>query len=239
MSDEELEEEMEPPSADRVAARALALAAVAARGIMEQDAGQDGVESLRQRIISWSASVGLDEELEEQELALLNTPLGELEHQSAVDAVWRFEGLAVLAWALIHVELPAYDSLSNPRELLRSVGFLSERPPTILENPRLRSTDEIARWALTYLSYHWRLREFWVNPGRLELAQFVAEVTWAPLTVDELRLIDGDLSICGHRIDLAPAEVLRKMSSIAHERHLAFNWLLGHHPTYSEVTTDT
>jgi hypothetical protein len=60
-----------------------------------------------------------------------------------------------------------------------------------------------------------------------------------PLTVAELKLIDGDLAIQGRRIDGTDDPTRRRTHSVVQERYQAFNWLLGSHPLYSEVPMDT
>src|SRR5947199_2100857 len=90
----------EPPTPKRVARRALALAAVTARALLEQqDPADSRSEANRQRFLSWVAALGLEDELEPDEWEVLQRPVGRLDRQAAVNATWRLEGLGVLAWA--------------------------------------------------------------------------------------------------------------------------------------------
>lgn len=70
---------LRPPDAKRVAARALVLPAVSCRALIEQDAHNAGAETLRQKVISWLDSIGVSEEMEPAETALLSTPVGNLD----------------------------------------------------------------------------------------------------------------------------------------------------------------
>jgi hypothetical protein len=57
--------------------------------------------------------------------------------------------------------------------------------------------------------------------------------------LDHLEIQDKDLAIGGVRLDKLESHVFRRSLVITHERHSAFNWLLGFEPTYSEVAADT
>ncbi len=121
------EDQPEPPTPHRVARRALALAAVIARGLVEQeDASDPMVEVHRKKVLEWIDALDFGDELESDEWKVLQRPVGTLDRQAAVNATWRIEGLGVLAWALSRFELPPYDQMVDPGVLLGSVGFLDE-----------------------------------------------------------------------------------------------------------------
>src|SRR4029077_8937359 len=108
----EPEPETPPMDAKRVVRRALCLAAVAGRGLLElEKMPKDVAEAQQKRILNWTGELALEEELESKELKLLQQSVGNLDQQATVDAVWRLEGLGVLAWALNQFEVPAYDAL--------------------------------------------------------------------------------------------------------------------------------
>ena len=104
------------PDAGRVAARAMALAAVACRGLIENERHSDesGAEDVRQRIVTWIDNLGVNTEMEAAEATLLATPVGRLDRRTTIDATWRSEGLAVLAWALHRTTLPPVHSICEP-----------------------------------------------------------------------------------------------------------------------------
>lgn len=230
---------LRPPDAERVAARALVLAAVACRGLIEKDAGKPGAEELRKRVVGWINDVGVSAEIEPEEIAVLGTPLGELDRKATLNATWRSEGMVVLAWALACTELPPVSVECEPSDVACGMGFLDERQQTALHDPRLRNYAEIEAWADTYLTLHWRLRQFSLEPAPMDFVAYVNACTWASLRLDHLEIVEDDLAIRGVRIDRVQQEAYRRTLSITQERHQAFNWLLGFEALYSDVTTDT
>src|SRR3954465_6747833 len=92
-------EQLTPPSAARVAARALALATVTSRAQLECDEDAEEAEFRRGHLCGWFDHLGIAEELEENESALLRAPVGRLDRQSTTEATWRSEGLLVLGWS--------------------------------------------------------------------------------------------------------------------------------------------
>jgi hypothetical protein len=92
------DDEPEPPTPERVARRALALAAVPTHALLEQQDPYDPrSEANRQRFLSWVAALGLEDELEPDEWEMLQRPVGRLDRQAAVHSTWWLEGLGVLA----------------------------------------------------------------------------------------------------------------------------------------------
>jgi hypothetical protein len=233
------EQERIPPDAARVAARALVLTAVTARGHVEGDADKDRTRENHRALCHWLDGLGIAREIELDENALIRAPVGSLEQQEVIDAVWRGEAIVVLAWSLGCAGLPRYDEMCDSQYVAKLLGFLRERSRTALARPSLRPPADIAHWANTYLTLHWRLRQFSVSRDRIPFADYVAWATWGPLTVAELDLIDGDLAVQGERIDRISRDQYDLATSIARERHKAFNWLLGLDPIYSLVGTST
>lgn len=118
MDDADVDDSLSPPTARRVAERALILASVACRGAIEKDSGEPEAELLRQRAVAWLDALGILAEAERPELELLTTPLGQCDReQTIVNAVWRSEGMIVLGWALGWLELPHYDQECDPCEV--------------------------------------------------------------------------------------------------------------------------
>ena len=228
-----------PPTPDRVAARAIVLSAVSCRALIEKDAGKHGAEQLRKNVIQWLNRIGVSGEMEQAEADLLSTPLGKLDKKTTVDATWSSEGMVVLAWVLGCVPLPAFYAECEPSDVANALGFLGERETTVLRQPTLRDSGEIAVSEETYLTLHWRLRQFSIESGSMDFAAYVARCNWGPLRLDQLELCEGDLAVKGVRIDRLDYAVFRKTLSIVQERHRAFNWLVGWYSVYSQVTTDT
>src|SRR5262245_41185696 len=117
------EKELVPPDQDRVFKRALVLLAVSCRGMIESDSSRTEVIGLWERVKAWAIEQGIETELEPQEAELIHTPIGNLDRQRAVDAGWRCEGMAVLAWALSSHEAFPHDVQANPRSVADSLGF--------------------------------------------------------------------------------------------------------------------
>ena len=228
-----------PPPAWRVAARAMALVGVSFRAVLEMEDSRDVAELKRLHVCEWLDRLGVMDELETSEMTLLNTPYRLLDERTVINAGWQGAGMRVLAWSLGRSELVPYDQPSVPGEVADELGFLCERSETALANPVLRDSGEIGRWRDTYLTVHWRLRQYFLHPEPIDFPDLVAHFNWGPLRLTDLELVDGDLAIDGRRIDrVSPDERERTYSSVR-ERHKAFNWLLGAARVYSAVSTDT
>ena len=224
------------PAASRVLRRALALSAVVCRGVMENQEDRPYAADLHGRVVSWVDQVGIREEFEADELAMLLAPVGALVRQQTANGTWRSEGLAVLAWALKKFPLPRHDDTVVPVEAAESVGFLDD---SLAEQIVLRSESEIDAMEQHLLAMHWRLRDFRLRPVSMDFAAFVRNCDWAALSVDPEALVEGDLGVGGVRIDHADPDRVQECSSIAQERHQAINWLMGDNPIYSQVETNT
>lgn len=187
-------------------------------------------------MVNWAKKVGADNELEAEELEILLTPVETLDRRTAINSTWRLEGLGVLAWALNLMEQAPYDEQVDTGRLLDT---MYQAANSILELPLVRTKAEIDEYGEQIFALHWRLVEFTLNPEVIDFAK-VGQQPWiGSIDMAAFHTIDGDLAIGGHRIDKAPAEIFSQTMSIAMERHHAINWLLGHHPTYSEIDIST
>jgi hypothetical protein len=238
--DAEQAEEPEPPTPERVACRALALAAVAARALLEQDdPSESWVAEFHRDTLAWVEAVGIGDELEPDEWEVLQRPPGALDRRAQIDATWRLEGLAVLAWALGRFELPAYDQLVHPQALVRSLGFPdADASRRLLAHPSLRPPAELEALSKQLLALHWRLRDYTLRPQAMDFRAFARDCWFGPLDISPFRLIDDDLALGGYAISDAPEDVFRSALSAAMERHKAINWLAGG-GLYSQTDTST
>ena len=238
---EEDEPEPVPPTPTRVARRALALAALCGRALLEQeDPADPGVDETRQRILQWVDAIGIRDELEPQEWKVLQRPLGRIEPQDAMNATWRLEGLAVLAWALNRFELPPLDQLVDTGKLLPSVGILNvERAAALIAESPLRPIEELKTLQNRLFAIHWRLVNIRLKPEPMNFADFARTAWFGPLDITGVRLINGDLALGNHAIADAPADLLGAAQSSAMERHLAISWLCGGSGVYSETDVST
>lgn len=152
-----------PPSAIRIARRALALAAITARAAIEQvkpDETPTERERQHKSIITWATKVTAIDELEPEEKEILQSPIGSLSERTRVNSSWRIEGLAVLAWALNLIEQPLYDESVDTGLLLHTLYVSAQE---IIKAPNLRTELEILSYHNQLWSLHWRLRDYSVS----------------------------------------------------------------------------
>jgi hypothetical protein len=228
------------PPAERVARRALALTAVTARAILEQDTANPKALGTYQDLLAWVGEIGIDDEFEPDEWEVLQRPLGKLDQRMQTNSTWRLEGLVVLAWALGRFEIPPHDQLVSLNPLWRSLGLLdADAAKALLANRTLRPRPEIGALRNRLFALHWRLRNFHVNPGVMDFAAYARTCWFGPLDVTGLPLVEGDLGLRGARIDRAPSDVFSSAHSAAQERHKAANWLWEGPERYSQASVAT
>jgi hypothetical protein len=230
------------PDAARVARRALVLVAGAFRGLLEDDAGkpdQPRAEALRGELAGWLRATPAAAEADDEELAFVETPIGEGFRDEIVQRVWAAEGAQLLLWALGARPLPAFDHSEHPYAIARAIGLLGDGPPALLAAPALRPAAELEAQRRRLLGIHWRLVEQRVNPGRVDFRGFARTAWFGGFDLADLPLADDDLAIGGVPLWQAPPPALRLASSIAIERHRAANWLAGAHPRFWRVATPT
>jgi hypothetical protein len=237
---DEEDEDADPPTAERVARRALALTAVTARAILEQDTANPEASGTYQDLLAWVRDIGIDDEFEPDEWEVLQRPLGKLDQRGQINSTWRLEGLVVLAWALGQFEIPPHDELVSLNPLWRSLGLLdADAAEALLANPTLRPREEIGTLRNLLFALHWRLRNFHVNPGVMDFAEYARTCWFGPLDIIGLPLLEGDLGLRGARIDRAPPDVFSSAHSAAQERHQATNWLWEGPKRYSLASVAT
>jgi len=230
----------EPPTAQRVARRGLALVAVTTRAILEQEGANANTRATHKELLAWIRDLGLGDELEPDEWQVVQRPPGRLDARSQIDATWRLEGLVVLAWALGRFDLPAHDQLVEPNRLWDSLGWLdADAARALLAHPTLRSREEIGTLRNRLFALHWRVRNYGLHPTVMDFAEFARTCWFGPLDISGVPLVEGDLALRGQRIDRAPADVLGLARSAAQERHQAANWLWEGPRRYSEASTAT
>jgi hypothetical protein len=249
-----------------VAARAIVLAALCYRAELE---GDPDAETFRRKLLWWLDALPLGNELELGERGLLETSVGDADQQAIINAHWRSEGLAVLAWALQRFKLPPYDQVVDRSRAAARIGFsedlLCERDTSIaegfLQSAALRPAAEISRFTSHITIVHWRLKQFTLGRDSAVYADIRQELKDARRTgvqermdfagylrrhpmfkeywLDGLRWSDGDLALGEHSIATASAEEVSDRWSIAVERQIAAFWLEGDDRVYSQVSPDT
>ncbi|HZZ78020.1 MAG TPA: DUF4272 domain-containing protein [Gemmataceae bacterium] len=243
------------PTAQRVARRALAMTAVTARAILEQDGVTikpasfnplswmrrvfSNRETERQEVIAWIEALGIGDELEPEEWEIVQRPVGHLEPQQQINSTWRLEGLAVLAWSLRRIQFPPHDALVDFHSMWRELGLLDlDTARLLLAHPILRPRNEIEAMRKRLFALHWRLRNFHVDPKAMDYAKFARTAWFGPLD-SGLPLADGDLMLQGERIDRATPDAFSTAHSASLERHQAVNWVWEGPDRYSNASADT
>jgi len=247
--DDEDEFEPDPPTAERVARRALALAALTARASLEQDARAPDAAERHRDLLEWVREMGIEDELEgpgewdrgpHERSLFFDSPLGGMDERSFVNSMWRSEGLGVLAWALGLCELPPHDELVDMHQLWNAVGLLeSYKARGLLASPALRPREEIDALRGRLFGLHWRLRDFTLRPRRMDFAEFARTSWFGPLDITGVPLANGDLALRGAPIDRADPGLFSTVHSATQERHLAANWLHEGPARYSEADVST
>ncbi len=241
--DDMLEEEElppDPPSPERVARRALVLAAVTVRGMLEMELENPTVGDTYGDLLEWIEECGIQDEIEPDEWAVLQRPLGKLNAQDQVNACWRLESLVVLAWSLGLFEIPPHDELVDTNSLWNSLSvFDAEEAEDLLSNPTLRPRSEIETLQKRLFALHWRLRNYHLHPAVIDFTEYAKTCWFGPLDISGFPLVGGDLALRGERIDKAPRDAFSTAQSAAQERHQAANWLVDGPERYSEASVAT
>jgi hypothetical protein len=218
--------------------RAWALASIAERGFIESGARPNADGALA-RLRAWIDVSGTRTELEPEERALVDAAFGYLHRQQVVDATWRCEGVAVLAWALGLADVPPHDEQADMEVLAAAIGFAPVAPDAATPEPKLRRADELERAERRLLAIHWRLRELQVSPGPIDFVRFSQEAWFGDFDLFGIAVAERDLAVGGTPIARADDDLVRITSSIAGERHHAIAWVMGDDPLYSAVVTST
>ena len=241
MNDDIEDPEPIPPTPARVAARALVLAVLADRGLTEHERPELlSPEADLAVMVNWIEESEIKEEVEADEWEILQRPIGLLDQQSTINAIWRIEGVAVLAWALGRTELPSYDQLVAPPELFAAIDiYNTEAARELIANARLRSPEELSKYQVQALMVHWRLRDFQLRARAMDFVAFSKNCWIGSFDLSPFRIVEGDLAIGNVAIAHADADLRQACASSAMERHLAINWLHGWSECYSETDTST
>jgi len=231
----------EPPSAERVMRRAFVLAAVANRGLIEHEQRDfENPDEVREWMLHWVRALCIEDELEPDEWKVLQRPVGTLDSQSAINSVWRLEGLGVILWALGLYELPAYDELVTPSDLFKAVQLGDEAGSReLLAQARLRAQEKLDGYATHALMVHWRLRDFSVRPKAMDFVAFSKNSWIGAFDLAPFQILQNDLALSGNAIADADPETVQTCQSSALERHLAINWIHGCSRIYSATPTNT
>ena len=231
--------ELNPPSAKRVAQRALVLASLACRGAIEPDAGNQQAEQFRTKVVDWLKQCGAESEVEPKESDILSSSLGKLSAEQHSTATWQAEGLAILAWALKRAELPDYEEYSDAKALADSLGWLADDGVKLVQSAELRTATEIKSLADKLFALDWRLADHQLNKRPLNFEEFAKTAWFGPLNVEGLRFVNGDLDVGGVALSEANETSRGVCRLMTQQRRRAAEWLHGQTAIYSEVDLST
>jgi hypothetical protein len=207
------------------------------------------MRALYDRQIQSLRASGLWDEMDKDEQDFLAAGPTEISMQSYIDGNWLSESMVCLLWALGFVpNLPSYDEQVNGK----GKTHLAKMPPKLLdEKLALRPAHVIAREREIAELWHWRSRTRLLQqqgrmpeqlPGGLNLDQML-QVVSTKAAHDGLipTPILGDFLAFGKPYRDQTPEEFSIATSIAIERHRAFNWLCGYAPGnhWAETPTNT
>jgi len=234
------DQDLTPPTAVQVAQRSLVLSALVCRGHIELDAGNPEAQSVAKRIANWLTQLNLHGVIEPIEATIINCQLGQVGKQSAINATWEAEGLAVIAWALRRGDFPLHDEKVDPYAVTDSLDFLSEEAADLIRLPELRTASELHACRELLYAIHCRLRGYIREESRKDFTTWIEAEWLVTLHLDASHLVvDKDLAIAGKPIFEVDKKSVQTCEHIIRERHKAAIWLVGEYPLYSELPVDT
>lgn len=252
------------PRAAVVAKRALILNALFVAGMttpsFDSVRGDLGESTLDSRLEAWKFTVqtpslmvidlktsGLWSDVEKDEQKLLLSD--RISVQQRIDAGWLAEAITCLLWALEMIpNLPAYDWEADPTltSQLRSKSI-----PEFIGQARLRPRREIEKQRQIAELWNWRART-----RRLQELGYFSGQSVSGRTIEQIieraaakgarsgrlrELIARDFPAREKPYCDLSSDEFATLTSVAQERHKAFNWLCGDSPTgrWADTRTDT
>lgn len=194
-------------------------------------------------------AAGLWQDVEEDERRFLQAGIDQISPQQRIDASWLAESIVCLLWALqIVPELPSYDQEAS-HESVKMLPAISIKDLT--RRAHLRSQEEIKRQRDIAELWHWRARTRKLQEegglhGDLAGGHTIQQVielsaSKAAENGDLPEPIGSDFPAMGRPFRDLSFEEFAMLTSIAQERHKAFNWLCGFSPSgrWADTPTDT
>lgn len=208
-----------------------------------------GTQQMFEQQIQKIRSTDLWDVFEDSEREFMQTGIFETTMRQRVDASWLAESIMCLLWALgCREQIPPYDQEVDPTSNQFQKG---DKARDLISKATLRHKAEIDRQRDLAELWHWRCRTHMLLatkkiPDALpngtpmtEIIRMTAEKAAEEGIVD--RTIDGDFPVFGKAYREVSEEQFSILTSIAMERHKAFNWLCGYAPgnRWSETPTGT
>jgi hypothetical protein len=229
-------EDIERPTAETVASRAIILSVVSCRAFTSAQPEDPEAAVLATRSYDWLCTLGLEGSLTDWERGVLTAPFGTLPQTDIITGTWLIEAVGVLSWALRNIELPPFDQQCDPPEIANSLGFLEPIEGTSLNKAVLRSKDEFSRYNDFIYNLHWRLRDCMRRKQAYDCTNLLGEYDGQY----GFKLIGRDVCVGGAPLSEVNEPTLRSIMSVTQERHRASNWLVGYDSEdFYSVPTDT
>jgi hypothetical protein len=208
-----------------------------------------GTQQLFDKQMERIHATDLWERFEDNEREFMQAGIFETTMRQRIDASWLAESIMCLMWALNSREqISPYDQEVDPKSNKFREG---QRARDLIADAALRPSTEIDRerdWAELW---HWRCRTHMLLatkkiPEALPNGTPMAEII--RMTAEQAAQdgvfaepIGGDFPAFGKPYREVSEEQLSQLTSIATERHKAFNWLCGYAPEnrWSGTPTDT
>lgn len=191
---------------------------------------------------------GLWDEMTTEERKFMQD-LPTVDMQQLVNASWLMESAACLLWALGYLdELPPYDSQADV-DLLKLLP--AESPQNLTKSATFRTSEEIVKARDVAELWHWRSRTRKLQqrgqfegelPNGLSFEEIIRMTAEGAAGDGVLpKVIDNDFPAFGKPYREISEDEWSMATSIAMERHRAFNWLNGMATKnrWEETPTDT
>jgi hypothetical protein len=255
-----------PPDAGAVMARAIILKFIFAKGLAtpppefleqckarwtidEWNKFMDDVRNRDAQQIENLRQIGLWEVMEDIEHTFMQANPTELTQRDLIDANWLPESIVCLLWALGYIsDLSAYDQRVD--QGLTNKLPTSEPVKILVKKAALRTRESIDKQRDLAELWHWRSRtrqllesgQTFTLPKDMTIDK-VLQITSAKAAKDGVipSPIGSDFPAFGKAYRDLTDEEYSLATSIAMERHHAFNWLCGFAPGnhWAETPTDT
>jgi uncharacterized protein DUF4272 len=192
---------------------------------------------------------GLWKDMDRTERDFMEADSTKVTEQAIIDAAWLAEPVVCLLWALGYVsELSPYDHQVDP-ELTNKLP--KEPTQVLVTTAKLRPTDSIRRQRDLAELWHWRSRtRQLLESGRMPSLPSGGMTIDTVIQMASVKAaedgafpapIGDDFPAFGKAYRELTPEEFSIATSIARERHRAFNWLCGRAPgnRWADTPTDT
>lgn len=204
--------------------RAVALTSVAQRGLIEMDDDSDVFtrETDRFELSTW-ARTELTNWITDAELAILNTPIGNLSDEQLLGADEALYAAGAVAWALRAVRdeyMPVPDSDAFNAAVMAWAPGPWDQVRKLQKQVRLRSDEDLAGERERMELWYWRGGDVSAE----DLVDVVAEIEAADL----MPTVNGDLAVGGGiAFGSLSEDEQDEITWIAEQRLRALNWVCG------------